>query len=85
LFGLDCRFWLLRFRPLASLRSQEKLMFMSTVLLRAMSLGFESELDWGRVAYWDPRKGAVVISDPGGISTVFTPRDGADYFWNVLE
>ncbi|MGI4896784.1 MAG: hypothetical protein ACRYF3_16900 [Janthinobacterium lividum] len=35
----------------------------------------------GRIAYWDPEKGAVVIEDPvneGG--SVFTPEDGKDYF-----
>jgi hypothetical protein len=39
-------------------------------------------LDRGRVAYWDPNTGAVVIEDPGTDhgGTVFTPTEGRDYF-----
>jgi hypothetical protein len=39
-------------------------------------------LDRGRVAYWDPNTGAVVIEDPGSDhgGTVFTPTEGRDYF-----
>ncbi|WP_330250394.1 hypothetical protein OG874_29695 [Nocardia sp. NBC_00565] len=33
----------------------------------------------GRTAYWDPEKGAVVIEDGDG-GTVFTPKDGREYF-----
>jgi RHS repeat-associated protein len=33
----------------------------------------------GRVAYWDPDKGAVVIEEGSG-GTVFTPREGKTYF-----
>lgn len=38
----------------------------------------------GRVGYWDPDKGAVVIEDGDG-GTVFTPRGGKDWFDNVLK
>jgi hypothetical protein len=41
-------------------------------------------LNSGRVGYWDPSKGAVVIEDGQG-GTVFTPRDGYDWFRNVLQ
>jgi hypothetical protein len=81
LFGLDGRFWLLFFVRWLRFSPKKNLMFMSTMLLRAMSLGFESKLDWRRIAYWDPGKRSVVILNPDG---VFTPRDGADYSWNVL-
>ncbi|RBO96300.1 hypothetical protein [Nocardia puris] len=33
----------------------------------------------GRVAYWDPEKGSVVIEDGDG-GTVFTPKEGREYF-----
>jgi hypothetical protein len=33
----------------------------------------------GRVAYWDPDKGAVVIEEGNG-GTVFTPKEGKTYF-----
>ena len=40
----------------------------------------------GRVGYWDPDKGAVVIEDPGTTGgTVFTPKNGKQYFDNELE
>ncbi|WP_283215121.1 DNRLRE domain-containing protein [Pseudofrankia sp. DC12] len=38
----------------------------------------------GRVGYWDPSKGAVVIEDGEG-GTVFTPRDGYEYFRDELN
>jgi hypothetical protein len=38
----------------------------------------------GRVGYWDPDKGAVVIEDGDG-GTVFTPRGGKNWFDNVLK
>ncbi|MFE3457705.1 polymorphic toxin-type HINT domain-containing protein [Nocardiopsis aegyptia] len=33
----------------------------------------------GRVAYWDPEKDAIVIEDGDG-GTVFTPKEGKEYF-----
>jgi hypothetical protein len=36
----------------------------------------------GRVAYWDPGKGAIVIEDGEG-GTVFTPKDGYESFKNL--
>jgi hypothetical protein len=40
----------------------------------------------GRVGYRDPNKGAVVIEDPGTMGgTVFTPKNGKQYFENELE
>lgn len=38
----------------------------------------------GRTAYWDPDKKAVTILDGSG-GTVFTPRDGKDYFDYEIE
>ncbi|MET4644443.1 MULTISPECIES: RHS repeat-associated core domain-containing protein [Streptomyces] len=38
----------------------------------------------GRVGYWDPAKRSVVIEDGEG-GTVFTPKDGKDWFDNVLR
>ena len=38
----------------------------------------------GRVGYWDPDKGAVVIEDGDG-GTVFTPKGGYNWFKNVLK
>ena len=38
----------------------------------------------GRVGYWDPDKGAVVIEEGSG-GTVFTPRDGKTFFDDKLE
>jgi RHS repeat-associated protein len=38
----------------------------------------------GRVGYWDPDKGAVVIEDGEG-GTVFTPKGGYGWFKNVLS
>ncbi|MGW1881292.1 hypothetical protein [Streptomyces sp. NPDC001970] len=40
----------------------------------------------GRVGYWDQGKGAVVIEDPGTMGrTVFTPKNGQQYFDDELE
>lgn len=40
----------------------------------------------GRVGYWDPDKGDVVIEDPGATGgTVFTPKNGKQYFDDELE
>ena len=39
----------------------------------------------GRVGYWDPSKGAVVIEDPVNGGTVFTPEGGYEWFQHVLK
>lgn len=40
----------------------------------------------GRTGYWDSDKGAVVIEDPGTTGgTVFTPKNGKQYFDNELK
>jgi hypothetical protein len=36
-------------------------------------------LERGRVAYWDPSKRAVILEEGNG-GSVFTPRNGKDYF-----
>jgi hypothetical protein len=41
-------------------------------------------LNNGRVGYWDPDKGAVVIEDGDG-GTVFTPKGGYNWFKDVLK
>ena len=38
----------------------------------------------GRVGYWDPDKGAVIIEDGDG-GTVFAPAGGKAYFDDELE
>jgi hypothetical protein len=41
-------------------------------------------LEGGRVGYWDPDKGALVIEECSG-GTVSTPRDGYTYFEDYLK
>ncbi|MBF6446063.1 hypothetical protein IU429_00085 [Nocardia elegans] len=38
----------------------------------------------GRIAYWDPATGAVVIENGNG-GSVYTPKDGHDYFEHELR
>lgn len=52
-------------------------------ILNGNIAGIETRyLERGRVAYWDPNTGALVIEDPGTDhgGTVFTPTEGHSYF-----
>jgi hypothetical protein len=45
----------------------------------------QKPLTGGRIAYWDDQRQAIVIEDPNGPGSVFTPSEGKAYFDDLPE
>jgi RHS repeat-associated protein len=59
--------------------------YVDSVLNNTSGIIETRSLSGGRMAHWDPDKGAVVIENPSGPNTVLTPKEGRVYYDEHLQ